>query len=233
MSQKLPSGEQQQEISWEEAVLRYLEDHPDFLQRHPEVLAKLHVTHHVGGRAVSLIERQVQVLREQNQTLQRQLRELVANARENDVLTGRLHRLSRALVAARSLDEVLDAALNLLREEFKIDAVRLLLPPGWPAPGRAEVVSAADTRLEVLLQKLGNGKPLCGAPHDAATLGYLFGGQAAEIQSSALIPVGEGAPYGILCLGSRDPHRFHAGQGTVYLSRFGELLAHGLARHRG
>jgi uncharacterized protein YigA (DUF484 family) len=41
MTQKLPSTELQTELSWEEAVSRYLEDHPDYFQRYPEVLARL------------------------------------------------------------------------------------------------------------------------------------------------------------------------------------------------
>ncbi|MEK7261797.1 MAG: DUF484 family protein, partial [Pseudomonadota bacterium] len=94
MSQKQPYSEPRQEIPWEDAVARYLEEHPDYFQRHPELLARITLIHQVGGRAVSLIERQVQVLRDQSRNLQRQLRELLGNARDNDALTDRLHRLA-------------------------------------------------------------------------------------------------------------------------------------------
>lgn len=233
MSQKQPNSGLDQEISWEEAVARYLEDHPDYFQRHPELLARIALTHAVGGRAVSLIERQVQVLRDQSRNLQRQLRDLVGNARDNDALADRLDRFALAMIDGRALDDVLDGALDLLRGEFRLDGIRILLRArdGFAA-GRAEVVSGDEPPFEELLRKLGSGKPLCGEAPEAPVLRYLFGESATDIKTCALIPLGGASPYGLLALGSRDPYRFHAGMGTVYLTRLGELLAHGLARHR-
>ena len=250
MSQKQPHSELQQEIPWEDAVARYLEEHPDYFQRHPELLARITLIHQVGGRAVSLIERQVQVLRDQSRNLQRQLRELLGNARDNDALTDRLHRLALAMVDGRTLDDALDAAGDILRQEFQFDGARLLLRArdgfadrtearaagqGRPvcgfASGRAEV-APDDAMLEELLRKVAAGKPVCGEAPEAPVLRSLFGEHATDIKTWALIPLGGASPFGALCLGSRDPYRFHAGMGTVYLTRLGELLTHGLARHR-
>jgi uncharacterized protein YigA (DUF484 family) len=232
MSQKQPHSELQQEISWEDAVARYLEEHPDYFQRHPELLARITLIHQVGGRAVSLIERQVQVLRDQSRNLQRQLRELLGNARDNDALADRLHRLALAMVDGRTLDDALDAAGDILRQEFQFDGARLLLRArdGF-APGRAEV-APDDAMLEELLRQVAAGKPVCGEAPEASVLRSLFGEHATDIKTWALIPLGGASPFGALCLGSRDPYRFHAGMGTVYLTRLGELLTHGLARHR-
>lgn len=232
MSQKLPNSDLQQEISWEDAVARYLDDHPDYFQRHPELLARLTLLHQVGGRAVSLIERQVQVLRDQSRNLQRQLRELVGNARDNDALADRLHRLALAMMDARALDDALDAAGDILRQEFRLEGVRLLLRArdGFAA-GRAEVV-ADEAMLDELLRKIVSGKPTCGEVPEPSVLRTLFGDDAVDLKTWALIPLGGASPFGVLCLGSRDPYRFHAGMGTVYLLRLGELLTHGLARHR-
>jgi len=212
MKQKLPSEEIQTELSWEEAVARYLEDHPDYFQRYPETLSRILLSHETGGKAVSLIERQVQVLREQNQALQRQLRELVNNARENDVL---------------------DTTYDLLRQEFKLDAVVILLRGRPVQGGRAELVPEDDRRLNSLFHQLSGGKPICGGKFEDSLMSYLFSGRAAEIKSSALIPLGEKDPHGVLGLGTQDPYRFHPGMGTVYLTRLGEMLTHSLARHRG
>lgn len=232
MSQKQPYSEPQQEIPWEDAVARYLDQHPDYFQRHPELLARITLIHHVGGRAVSLIERQVQVLRDQGRNLQRQLRELLGNARDNDALTDRLHRLALAMVDGRTLDDALDAAGDILRQEFQLDGARLLLRArdGF-ASSRAEV-ARDDAMLEELLRKVTAGKPVCGEAPEASVLRSLFGEHATDIKTWALIPLGGASPFGALCLGSRDPYRFHAGMGTVYLTRLGELLTHGLARHR-
>lgn len=232
MKQKSPSSELQTELSWEEAISRYLEDHPDYFQHYPEILSRLVLSHEHGGKAVSLIERQVKVLREQSQALQRQLRELVNNARENDILSGRLHRFATAMIGCTSLDDKLDTTYDLLRQEFKLDAVVILLQGKPVQGGRPELVPEDDKRLNSLFEQFNSGKPIVGGKFDDSLMSYLFGGRAAEIRSVALIPLGEKHPKGILGLGTSDPHRFHSGMGTVYLTRLGELLTHSLARHQ-
>jgi uncharacterized protein YigA (DUF484 family) len=172
---------------------------------------------------VSLIERQVQVLRDENRDLQRQLRELLGNARDNDALTARLHRFALAMVDARALDDALDAARDILRQDFNLEGVCLLVR------GHA----AADRQLDELLRRAPDGKPVCGEAPEAATLRALFGDGATDIKTWALVTLGGASPFGALAVGSRDPYRFHAGMGTVFLTRLGELLTHALARHRG
>lgn len=231
MSQNPIHDEGGAELSWEDAVARYLDDHPDFFERHPQQLARLRLNHETGGRAVSLIERQVQVLREQEEASQRQLRELLAIARENDVLGQRLHRFARVLLDTPDPEAALEAALEQLRTEFHLDAASVRLATGSPNAGvRAEYVIAGDDRLETLLGQFSDGKPVCGGKFDDATRAFLFGESYRDIRSSALIPLGEPPARGVLALGSQDPHRFHPGMGTVVLSRLGELLMPALIR---
>ncbi len=226
MSQKQTSEELQQEISWEDAVARYLEQNPDYFQRHPDLLARIALAHPVGGLAVSLIERQVQVLRDESRQLQRQLRELLGNARDNDALTARVHQFALAMLDARSLDDALDAAADVLRQEFSLDGVRLLI--------RGHAGAAGDDRLlDELLGRVTGDKPVCGEAPEAALLRRLFGEHATDFKTWALVALGGAVPFGVAVVGSRDPYRFHAGQGTVFLTRLGELLTHALARHRG
>lgn len=245
----ITSDETGAELSWEEAVARYLDEHADFFERHPETLARLKLEHDGGLRTVSLIERQVQVLRARENDAQRQLRELVTIARENDVLGNRLHRLAMALIENPARDEAIDAAIELLRVEFRLDAVAIRVGAEAPLAGsRPEYVVADDRRMAALLTLLNAGKPLCGACGEAADgasrpgatrndlavdktlLAFVFGDAADEIRSSAFVPLSDRGPRGVLALGSRDPLRFHAGMGTAYLSRLGELLSAALAR---
>ncbi len=232
MSQKSPSGGQQKELTWEEAVARYLEENPDYFLRHGEVLAALKVPHPESGTAISLVERQIQVLREQNHRLQQQLRELVAVARENDVLGERLHHFSQAMIDAACLDDVLNTAHDLLRREFKLDEVVIRLKGGGPSTaGRPEFTDPDDSQLNSLLKQFIGGRPVCGGKYDDKILAYLFGAGAKEIKSTAIVALGGEIPRGVLCLGSSDPHRFHPDMGTLYLVRLGELLMRGVARH--
>jgi hypothetical protein len=89
---------------------------------------------------------------------------------------------------------------------------------------------ADDRRLMSLLKMLAAGRTVCGARMEEGLLAFLFGEAAGAIRSSALVPLGSREPHGVLALGSHDPNRFHEGQGTVYLTRLGELLAAALAR---
>jgi uncharacterized protein YigA (DUF484 family) len=232
---KKPSSESlEKELSWEESVGRYLEQTPDYFLRHPELLAALALPHPEAGRAVSLVERQVRVLRDRNEQIAHQLQELIAFARDNDQLGERVQRFALAMIDSDSLDEVLDTAQDMLRQEFSLDGVvvRLTGNPRPPCP-RQEFVAPDDAMLDGLLTSLAarNGQPLCGAAHEAATLEALFGAPAGNIRSTAVVGLTRHALRGVLVLASRDPQRFRADMGTVYLVRLGELLMAGVARH--
>jgi hypothetical protein len=231
MSQKLTNEGRGDELSWDEAVARYLEENPDYFERRPQLLTRLSLNHETGGRAVSLIERQVQALRGQDEATQRQLRELVTIARENDVLGQRLHRFALALIEAPGPEEALDTTIELLRTDFHLDAVAVRLAAAAPRAGtRAEYVAADDAHLMTLLEQLPAGKPVCGGKYEDALSAFLFGDGHRDIRSSALIPLGAHPARGVLALGSHDPHRFHPGMGTVVLTRLGELLLPALTR---
>lgn len=220
---------------WETAVGRFLEQTPDYFLRHPELLAALALPHPETGRAVSLVERQVRVLRDRNDRLAGELHDLIAIARDNDQLSERSHRFALAMIEAGSLDEVLDTAHDMLRQEFGIDAVALRLTgnPRPPCPRREFVDGDGAAVLDALHARLGerNRQPLCGASLDPAVLATLFGEQAAEVQSTAVVDMSRHALRGVLALGSRDPQRFRVDMGTVYLARLGELLMAAVVRH--
>jgi hypothetical protein len=231
---KQPSSENvERNTGWEDSVGRFLEQTPDYFLRHPELLAALVIPHPETGRAVSLVERQVRVLRERNDTLSRQLHELIGNARDNDQLAERLQRFALAVVDAGALDDLLDTAQDMLRQEFNLDGVALRIT-GNPRPScpRPEFV-ADDPALERLHTRLAerNGQPQCGPAPEAGILDALFGAAADAIRSTAVIGLNRRGLRGVLVLGSRDPQRFRPDMGTVYLARLGDLLMAGVARH--
>jgi len=251
MSQKLPSDDSKdgggraasgtaaeepgKEPSLEETIARYLVDNPDFFERHVDLLATLRIPHYETGRAVSLIERQVEALRHKHRDLHRQLRDLIAIARQNDTLSERLHRFATAMIAAASLDDVLSTAQDILRQEFKLDGVAILLA-GGPSTlaGRPGFVAAGDRRLDELLQQYAPDKPAIGAKLDADVLAYLFGDQASPLGSYAVAALGSNGGAsglrGLLGLSSNDPKRFHPDMASHYLTKLSDLLMTGLAR---
>ena len=155
-------------------VAEYLQTYPDFFERNGALLAKLRLPHLRDAAAtVSLVERQVEVLRERNQSLERKLKELVDVARANDALADRIHRLSQRLIRAHDLPATINAVEASLREDF--DAMHSVLVlfleearPLQAAAGRflrADDIGSADIKtFESLLQ---TGKPRCGQIRDA------------------------------------------------------------------
>ncbi len=216
----------------EKSVADYLRDNPDFFQNNTSLLAALQVPHAVGP-AVSLVEHQVKVLRDQNSQLKRKLMDLVHVARDNNRLNERMHQLTLGLINASSLEALLDTLRENLLVEFKADTVNLRLAGLPEARARECAVDIFDTdskelnHFEVFLK---SSRPQCGR-FKQEQLQYLFGDQAQAIESVALIPLGPKISLGLLAIGSREASRFHPGMGTLFLTHLGELTGLLLADH--
>lgn len=68
-----------------------------------------------GAAAVSLVERQVLMLRDRNEKLESRLRELIEVARANDALSAKIHRLARAMIRAHDAQSFIDALKSAAR----------------------------------------------------------------------------------------------------------------------
>jgi uncharacterized protein YigA (DUF484 family) len=230
------SGEKQRSVSPasedEDSIVEYLREHPDFFDRHPRLLENLVVPHSCGG-AVSLVEYQVSVLRDQVHEMRRRMQSLASNARDNEALSQRLHQLTLALVECTRLDEVLSNLYQAMCEDFKADfaALRLFAQAASEADrGLGEFVGESSDERELFTQVLASNKPICGH-FRASQLTCLFPEHVGEIGSGALLPLGQNAPFGVLAIGSRDPQRFHPGMGTIFLRQLGEIVSRILVRH--
>jgi uncharacterized protein YigA (DUF484 family) len=220
-------------------VAEYLQAYPDFFERHVSLLAKLRLPHSRDTGAVSLVERQVEVLRERNQSLERKLKELVDVARANDALADRIHRLSQRLIRSHGLSAAISAIETSLREDFDalhpvlvlfLEQAKDLKDLKDLASGRFlrtdDIGGAGIKTFESLLQ---SGKPRCGQIRDSQR-DYLFGEDSIDIGSVALTPLGIKGALGILAIGARDRDRFHPAMSTEFLSRIGELVTFALTR---
>ncbi len=225
-----------EEILTDVKVAEYLRTYPDFFERNSALLATLRLPHLRDTAAtVSLVERQVEVLRERNHALERKLKELVDVARSNDALADRIHRLSQRLIRARDLAATVDALETSLREDF--DAMHsvlvLFLEEARTAQPLAvrflRAVDAGSADIKTFESLLHSGKPRCGQIRDTQR-DYLFGADTIEIGSVALAPLGQKGSLGLLAIGASDVDRFHPAMSTEFLSRIGELVAHALTR---
>lgn len=209
----------------EDSVTDYLVQHPEFFESHMEVLAKLKVPHPTG-HAVSLIERQVEVLRQQHRQMERKLVDLIEVARGNDALIERIHRLALVLLENQGLAERLYAVQEELRNRFGADEVSLFLISKReqnPDAGPARWLQSEDAGLEQFHEFLNAGKPYVGRLR-VPQLEFLFGEQAERIASLALMPLGEKSELGMLAVGSHEAERFGPTLGTAFLARISELI---------
>lgn len=216
-----------------EMVEEYLRAHPDFFHGRDDLLQTLSVPHGAQG-AVSLVERQIALLREQNRNYRRQLQELVEVARDNERLLGRLQKLTLRLVDAETLSDLLATLEDALRMDFHADAASLYITgvdiPEWQSSDTFLQKRIASTETGAELQRLlKGGSPICGRLRPDQ-LGELFGESAANVGSVALLPlVNEGRTIGGLAIGSHSADRFNAEMGTAYLDHLAELIAHRIA----
>ena len=219
----------------EERIERYLSLNPDFFERHQPLLARMRLPHMRTGSTVSLVERQVEVLREQKTEADRRLAEFIAVARANDTLAERIHRFTRRMLRAPNPVAAIGTLEASLREDF--DAFHSVLVLTTPIASLANVeaepflrkLAADDANIRTFEALLATGKPRCGQVRDTQR-DFLFGPESASIGSVALVPLGENGTLGLLALGSAERERFHPGMSTEFLKRMGELITDALSR---
>lgn len=218
----------------ENEVALYLEANSDFFTRQPQALQKLRLPdQRNGGATVSLIERQVEVLRDRNRHLESRLTELMEIGRGNDQVAGKIHRLARRLIAAKGAPAVIEALAASLREDFDCRQSVLVLFGGDAAlrsleshflrlaPRDAPEIRGFDSLFT-------SGRPRCGQLRDTQR-DFLFGPGAVDVGSVALVPLGANGAIGLLACGSADAHRFNPTMSTEYLARIGDMVAVALA----
>ena len=218
----------------EAAVASYLAATPEFFDRHAQLLAKIRLPDsRSGATTVSLVERQVEVLRERNRQLERKVKDFVDVARENDVLGSRVLAMARRLIAARSNSEVIPAIEAALREDFGAGQSVLVLtaaraPKGIEESRFLRIVPADAAELRSFETLFSAGKPRCGQLRDSQRE-FLFGADAPEVGSVALVPLGAKGAVGLLACGSNDSQRFNPTMSTDFLAHIGELITAALA----
>lgn len=203
----------------EAEIVKWLRANPDFFTRHTELITGLAIPHESG--TTSLVERQVELLRDENQQLRRRLDHLTGVAGENERLMQRLHRLALELVATESCDMLYSRLETGLRNDFRADAICLMLDPARAAEFCQSPISALPDKQPAWLQKLlASGKPQCGRL-TREKRENVFGEAGAALGSVALVPLGNS---GLLGIGAESSERFHPDMGTLFLELLRETL---------
>lgn len=208
----------------------YLLAHPDFFARHGEVLVGVRVPDPTAGRAISLHERQLSVMRERHRKLEFRLAELVRAGQENDSIADRLAAFTRDLLLIRAPVTLPAKIETTLADSFRIPHVAVRTWDVAEAFGGESFVITPDGALRSQADAMQ--KPYCGLRNDAAPVAW-FDDQTADIRSVALLPLRRSAgsrSFGMILLGSSDPDRFQSGMGTSFLERLAEVASAALSR---
>jgi uncharacterized protein YigA (DUF484 family) len=234
MSQQKQEWVATEEFS-EQNVVDFLDAEPEFFERHPQALIKLELTH-ASGSAVSLVERQVAVLRDRNTELETRLKDLITVAKNNDDLVRKMHELALTLIATQHTAECIRELETGLRSQFSADRAVLVLFQ-QPMVEQEElarfqflhILERDDPSLAPFSTFLNTGRARCGQMRDSQRE-VLFGDDEKDIGSVAMVPLGDGASQGFLVIANADPDHFHPGKSIDFLERIGQLVSVALSR---
>jgi hypothetical protein len=212
----------------EDDIANYLVHSPDFFNRQADLLASVRLASPHGQRAVSLQERQAEMLRDKIRGLEARIMDMIRHGTENSTLNDRLLRWASSLLTA------LDAALlptmmvDQIRSQFMVPQAAIRI---WNvAQQHQEAAFAQRPSEEVRGWAATLTSPYCGVPaHEEITQ---WMDQPDQVQSMAVMALHhpEGELLGLMVLASPDPHRYHAGMGTDLLERISQLAGAALTR---
>jgi len=212
----------------DETVARFLRENPDYFQRYPGLLTLLELPHDTG-QAVSLVERQVAILRERNIDMRKRLTQLVGAATTNDSLFDKTRTLTLSLLDVEDfagLDAVIDQSL---KAGFKADDVACYVAHAGPMPELRHVHRCENARELPMMNLTQSTGTSCG-PLRADEYRRLFRVSDAVDASAALVQLRHHDLVGILAIGSRDPRRFSPDMGTLFVRYIGDVLARLIVR---
>jgi hypothetical protein len=216
----------------EDDIANYLSTNPEFFERHAETLATVQLQSQHGKRAVSLAERQAEMLREKIKSLEGRIMEMVRNANENVMIADKMQKWTRTLLLTQQAIDLPVTVTHELKSQFLVPQVAIKI---WGVNGlfsEEEFAVGVSDDAKTFASSLQ--LPYCGVNSNFEAARWLD--QPELVSSLALIPLRAGAAleaFGMLVLASPDPQRFNAGMGTDFLERIGEITSAALSRLRG
>ena len=204
-------------------VRDYLIDHPTFFEDNPDVLEAINVSHD-SGKAISLVERQITVMRDKNKALSGQLEQLIETAKNNDQLLAKTNQLVLKLIQAEDLNSLITVLDTSLKNDFNTEFYSLtLIDKGlFTSKTAANLVSEEEAKSKIS-SLLSAQKAVSGVLREEQ-INFLFEQSANNIASVIALPLNSSEPFGILALGSSDADFYSHDIGTVFFDYIGALL---------
>lgn len=215
-------------------VAQYLADNPEFFLEHPTLLTQIKLSSpraDQANRAVSLQERQMEVLREKYKTLESHMANLMRIGQENDVMTYKYQHWTRSLLLARNDVDCINVLIHGLQKLFDVPYATLRLWQTTTEHADTWFTQPVSDEAKDFANSLST--PYCGITHHAEFVNWLDK-NTSEVQSTVLLPLRLRAEshthaFGLLVLGSPDPQRYTADMATDFLNNISETASAALA----
>ncbi len=216
-----PMGTEEESVGLtDEDIITYLRDDQGFFHRHTNVLSELNLPHDTGT-AVSLIERQVAILRERNMNMRRRMNDLVKAAKENEELFSKTRTLTLELLHVQVWHDLNEVLATYLLADFHADFVCCHLL-NQPVAMDHLVNHDGDLPYE---RYLTSSRPVCTTLR-ANELNELFPTQNHQATGSAVLaPLTFSTGSGCLAIGSRDPSHFTSDLDTLFVTYISEVVS--------
>jgi uncharacterized protein YigA (DUF484 family) len=212
------------------AVAHYLADNPNFFDEHAGLLGNVRLASPLTGKAVSLQERQMEVMRDKYKALELRMHDLIRMAQDNAAIAHRFHAWTQSLLLSRQDAALPRTLVDGLLTGFNVPQATLRL---WDlAPGHEDAWFTEGVSDDARIFANSLLAPYCGSNHDFEAVRWLV--DPAAVQSTVIMPLrSAGTAFGLLILGSPDASRFTADMATDFLIHIGETASAALARLRG
>ncbi len=214
----------------DKVVREFLRDNPTFLDENTDILETM-VLPHNSGKAVSLVERQVGVLRDRNSEMRSRLDNMLQTAKDNDLLFEKTKRLVLNLLEAKTLGALVEAVYDSLGKDYGIEFYSLtLFGDDKKLPRTMARVASTEKANERVGTLIGANRAVCGILREDEMV-FLFGERGRQVGSVAAVPLRYDSLYGILAVGNSDPNFYKSSMGTLFLSYIAEILNRVLPSH--
>lgn len=224
MTSVTSSGSTEESALDDDEVAKFLRSDPTFLDKHPELLRDLSISHG-SGDAVSLLERQVVLLRAENAEVKTRLEELVSLARENETLNRKIHDLVLILMNAVGPQAIFSSLEQCLANDFSADKVfsYVFAEPAFIESGEvSEFVGTSSTTRAAFAGVIESARTVCG-PLSTEQRMALFGGEERD-GSAVVMPLNGNGWDGVLVVNSDDTDRYEADMGTEFLTYLSDVV---------
>jgi uncharacterized protein YigA (DUF484 family) len=225
MSSDVTAIDQVTETDTSEAqVVAYLRAHPEFFIGQDDLITELSLPHE-SGKAISLLERQVTVLRERGLEARQKLGNLLENARSNDQFFDTTRSLVLALLRANNTTELANATQDQLTNHTNIDACEIILVEQNNLNVSESIRTYPPNKLKQDFKDVFRLKrTYCGAL-EKWQVELLFPGCSESLKSTALCPIThDGEVLALLAFGNKNEDYFNVQLDTLFLDFIGHVV---------